>query len=189
MGGLTGFAYTDVINPPLKPVKGINPYMVYACELVSKYRVPIVKKTNFYGKNPCLINAIQTLDYIEANCVYDTRLIKDYIKEYQRKGYIGPYFDFDKMECFVKDHDRIFIYGAGVWGHNVADYMNYRDWNYEGCLVTDTKKSDEILFSETEIKDTDGIIIAQEYKYVCDSIRKYIKGRVREDQIFTPEYP
>ena len=67
--------------------------------------------------------------------------------------------------------------------------MKYRGWNYEGFLVTDTKKSEGILFSETKIKDTDGIIIAQEYENVCASIREYIKGRVRENQIFTPEYP
>lgn len=187
--GYKGSAYSDYINASLGFDKGINPYMTYALELVEDYKVPIIKKTNFYGKNPGLIKAIKALDYIDKNCGYDTTVIRDYISEYQRKGFIGTYFDFDKMEEFTQTHGRIFIYGAGVWGHNAENYLRYKGIETEGFIVTKSEENNIKEFSEVDISPGDGIIIAQEFEDVCRSIKDYIGNRVSDDMIFTPCYP
>ncbi len=187
--GFVGKAYTDMLDPPLILQRGVNPYMELACELITDYRIPVIKKTNFYGKNPYLLNALKALDYIGNKCRYDVSLIKGYIEEYRKKGLIGPYYDLDALEAFAKNHDRVFIYGAGVWGHNADNYLRNRGIIPAGFIVT-CSDTDEIMeFSECVFLDNDGIVIAQENKDVCDEIRKSIGNCVSDDMIFTPVYP
>ena len=187
--GFSGLAYSDVTCQPVDALNGENPYMVLSLELIAVHKIPVIKKTNFYGKNPYLIKALRALDYIDYNTSYNTALIKDYINEYQHKGLIGSYYEFERMEDFVYKHDRIFIYGSGVWGRITADYLDYKRINFEGFIVTEKKCDGEVAFRDTDIRNTDGIIIAQEYKDVCMKIKEYINDRVNDDQIFIPCYP
>lgn len=187
--GYKGSAFSDYVNASQSFEKGSNPYMTYALELVENYGIPIIKKTNFYGKNPCLVKALKALDYIDKNCEYNTTLIRDYISEYQRKDFIGAYFDFDQMEKFAQTHNRIFIYGAGVWGHNAENYLRYKGIDTEGFVVTKSDEGHIREFSEVDISSGDGIIIAQEFEEICRNIKEYIGNRVSDDMIFTPCYP
>ena len=168
---------------------GVNPYTVYAFKLIRDHRIPMIKKTNFYGKNRSLIDAMRALEYIGNNTSYDSDLIKNYIDEYRSKGLIGPYFDFIHLHQFVKEHDRIFIYGAGVWGHIAADYLKSKNMEFESYLVTEPADDKALAFDDIKIERTDGIIIAQECKEVCDIIKDHIGYSVSNDQIFTPCYP
>lgn len=187
--GFIGKAYTDVSDPPFLAEYGFNPYTRYALKMIRDHRIPMIKKTVFFGKNPYLISALRALEYIRDSTAYDSNLIKNYINEYQNKGLIGPYFDFREMDQFVIRHKRIYIYGAGVWGHIVADYLSNRDLTFESYLVTNPNNENEVAFADIKVERTDGIIIAQEYKEICDNIRDYIGCKVDDDQIFTPCYP
>lgn len=188
--GYKSGAYTDEYCLPYINMQGVNPYIQFAYELIRDGKIPIIKKTNFYGKNRWLINSFTALEYIEQDSEYDVSLIKDYISEYQKKGLIGPYFNFEAMEKFVGEHSDIYIYGYGAWGQITADYFNKRGWRYKCFLVTESKdtNNDVKRFSDIDITKRDGIIIAQEYKDVCEEIIQYIGGRCDRGQIFTPCY-
>ncbi|SFV03795.1 rhamnan synthesis F family protein [Butyrivibrio sp. INlla21] len=185
--GYIGASYMDSTNVPIR--HGANPYNTFAYELIKDGRIPIIKKTNFYGKNRALVNALKALDYIKKHCDYDASLITDYVEEYKKKGLIGPYYDFERLEEFVKSHRRVFIYGSGNWGHITADYITSKGLTYEAFVVTKAKDDSVIEFDSIDIKDTDGIIIAQEYKNICDEIIDFIGMRVKRVNIFTPCYP
>ena len=192
--GFKACAYMDDCHLPFMEKTNINPYSRFAYELISEAKVPIIKKTNFYGKNRWLINTFMAMEYIEQNTDYDTSLIKNYIFEYQRKGLIGPYFDFKAMGEFVAEHSKKYIYGCGIWGQITADYFKKMGWEYECFLVTENinvnikPDADIRLFSDVAIGENDGIIIAQEYKDVCEKIIQYIGERCGKGQIFTPCY-
>lgn len=183
-----GRSYMEERNLNVVPYNS-NPYNVIAYELIKDYEIPILKKTNFYGKNWFLVNALKALSFIDEECDYDATLIKSYIKEYQRKGLIGTYYDFEQMDRFIKEHKRIYIYGAGRWGTITKDYFDYRGYKYENVLVTKADAEDEVEFDSVQFDSNDGIVIAQEWKNVCDEIKTHIKERVSEEHIFTPCYP
>lgn len=188
--GYKGHAYTDDCCLPYMDRSGVNPYFQYAYELIRDVRVPVIKKTSFYGKNRWLLNALTALEYIEEHTGYDVSLIKDYICEYQKKGLIGPYFDFEAMERFVGGHSDVYIYGCGVWGQITADYFKKKGLTYKCFLVTEGADPDTGVrrFLDVDIAEDDGIIIAQEYRDVCEEIIRYIGERCDKGQIFTPCY-
>lgn len=188
--GYKGYAYTDDYCLPFVNMRGVNPYSQFAYELIRDAKVPVIKKTNFYGKNRWLLNAFMALEYIEENTDYDVLLIKAYISEYQKKGLMGPYFNFEAMGKFVEAHSDIYIYGCGVWGRITADYFRKKGWGYKCFLVTEGALPDAGVkrFSDANIAKSDGIIIAQEYKEVCEEIIQYIGERCDKGQIFTPCY-
>lgn len=185
--GFTGLAYMDIMDYDFN-FSG-NPYSLNAYELIKYFKIPLIKKTNFYGKNRGLVNTMKAMDYIEHYCDYDISLINDYIKEYKEKGLLGPYYDLNKLEMFVKTHDRIFIYGAGNWGQITSDYLLSRGLSYEDYIVTKSNRENELEFKSVIFGEKDGIIIAQENKDVCDEIMDNIKKVVSESQIFIPCYP
>ena len=190
--GYIGKAYMDQKPDFNIEIENANPYSRYAYELIRDAKMPIIKKTNFYGKNRWLMNTFEAADFIDKNTDYDMCLIWDYVDEYQKKGLMGPYYDFEDMESFVKSHKKIYIYGAGIWGEITAGYFKRKNWQFV-CFLTTTDGEGEMagkpirLFSETEIYDDDGIIIAQEFKENCDEIIEYM-GDSYKSQIFTPCY-
>jgi hypothetical protein len=101
-------------------------------------------------------------------------------------------FDFELMQEFLKLHVRIFFYGHGVWGHNLADYFEYRGWHFDGYIVSEKGSSDVgdnvYCFNEIDIESNDGIIIAQKNKRTCESILDYISGSVSMNNVLTPVY-
>lgn len=187
--GYVGKAYTDIWEPIPLPRGGENPYSCIAFELVRDYGVPLIKKTNFYGKNKWHFNALMTINYVKMHCDYNVALITDYVEEYRKKGLLGPYFDFENMEKFVRNHRRVFIYGAGNWGAIAAEYLKLKDLKYEGYIVTSGNGEGIIEYNNALLGDDDGVIIAQENKDVCDWIKEYIKDSVSQEHIFTPCYP
>ena len=82
---------------------------------------------------------MRAMEYIEKNCNYDANLIKEYVYEYRTKGFMGPYYEFDKLELFVKRHNRLYIYGNGNWGKITADYLTSRGLSFDGVIVTAAK--------------------------------------------------
>ena len=175
-----GFLYTGPEN--------INPYSSLSLELIKDYRIPMIKKTNFYGSNRWLVNAFKAYDYISRYTDYDTLLIEQYVREYQRKGFFGTYYDFETMEQFVSTHDKIYIYGAGKWGNILSEYFEYRRWSYEDIIVTHSNQLSLTEFRDITVGENDGIVIALAHKKDCDEVKEYIGCACREDQIFTPCY-
>ena len=181
IAGLLGVSYLRVKNIfNIDELENTNLYNRYAYELVKKAHIPIIKKTNFQGKNRYLINTFKALQYIKESTEYDERLITSYVEEYQCKGLFGPYFDFKKLGLFVSKFNNIYIYGAGVWGSIIKDYFELMGWSIEAFLVTDLSNKNIMisgvrLFSDVKITKMDGVIIAQEKEDVCNTIKQYIE--------------
>lgn len=187
--GFVGKSYIDSYNFEFMNQDSVNPYIRYVLELIRDAKVPIIKKTNFYGKNRWLLQNIKAMQYIEENTPCDTRGIYNYIEEYQKKGLLGTYYDYELMRLFVEKFSDIYVYGHGNWGQITEDYFKYKGWKIKAFLVTEEKKdSDDIIFSSVTINSNAGIIIAQEYKSTCDEIIEIIGDKCSKEQIFTPCY-
>ena len=75
---------------------------------------------------------------------------------------------------------KIYIYGYGIWGHITADYFDYKGWKYEGFVTSDGIDEKAKRFNDIVLSEDDGIIIAQEYKHVCEQIINYMGERMSQ---------
>ena len=186
--GFVGLSYLETLVSLSIFENNANPYNKYGYDLIRDYGIPILKKTNFYGDNQWLRNAYLALYYIEDYTNYNACLITDYLYFYQKRGLLGAYYDFEAMERFVRSHERIFIYGAGVWGHIASDYFDRRGWVYESYVLTRGDGANP-SFSTIMIQKTDGFIIAQSIEKTCYEIVDDVGKKCAADQLFLPCFP
>ena len=162
-----------------------NPYLFYSLELVQDKGLPILKKKSLVIQNGGFANALKAVDFLEANDLYPTRWIWDVI---DNQFYIEGYA-LDGMNClefFYKKYKKVFIYGAGVAGKNLALYFKYKGWKQEGFIVSDTEGqgAECTLFESAPIDDETGIIVSVLHQEISKEIVKYIGKRCRKDQLF-----
>lgn len=164
-----------------------NPYLDYMYELVKDVKIPIIKI-----KALCFSNFIQvkkTFEHIAANTNYDLDLIVSHTKRIQKEGRFNAMYPFDiaKIEHFYNSHKKIFIYGCGNYGQGMALYFDYRDWKYEGFLVTKKTEDREDIFAyeDISIDAEDGVIVALGKKAFCE-VYPYVRKSLAESQLLLP---
>lgn len=163
--------------------KNENPHILYPLELIRDAGVPILKRKSLSISNGCFGNALEALKFIRDKCNYDVNLIENHLKR------IGKGRSIAGLDVFYAGHVRIFIYGAGLYGRNIAMYIAYKGWSFEGFLVTNKEECSMgcIPFTEAEIGDSDGIVIAVGDRKAFLEILRLVETRCRRDQIFNPD--
>ncbi len=180
----TWMAYTDLFdNQIILQCEG-SPYIDYACELLRELQFPVIKRKaltiiNFY-------HAKRALDYIEKDTVYDEKLIYDHLQRLAYEDRIGT-FNPVRLKEFYNKHKRIYIYGHGKIGKNVASYFEYRKWQYEGFIVSEKSSEEPNIFcyKEIEFRADDGIVLALGQKAFSE-VYPQVKQSFCESQMFAP---
>lgn len=167
-------AYTDVCGKRIDLNHGGSPYMYYACELIRELRFPIVKRNALTITN--FIKAKEALDYIEENTDYNVELIYRHLNRLSKEEHLKA-FNPLKLELFYQAHNRVYIYGHGEYGKNVAAFFDYMGWKYEGFLVSVKNEPDKNIhtFHDVKFSNNDGIVLAlgpRAYKEVYPVIKK-----------------
>ncbi len=187
--GYIGKAYTDTVTPAYTIKYGENPYMKYPLQLIQQMEIPMIKRKAFDFENNGFPNALQALDYIDQNTEYDVAFIKNHLIRTSTYATSSPAYDLQKLEEFYHKFGKIYIYGAGGWGTNVAAYFNWKGWKFAGFLVS--KSADKDLaqeFDSAEISPTDGIIIAVGKKKIIYEIYENVLKKCDKDHIFMPHF-
>ena len=181
--GFTGVAAMDQCSYQWNLRKNENPHILYPLELIRDARVPVLKRKCLSLANKRFADAIGALKYIENECGYDTSLIMKHLLR------IGKGTDLMGLDKFYVEHPRIFIYGAGLYGRNLAEYFAYKGWVFEKFLVTDAYGlSGECLsFDHADIAESDGIIIAVGNRDMFSEILSVVEKRCSAKQIFNTE--
>lgn len=177
-------AYTDVSKEKINMSHGGSPYMYYAYELLSKSRFPIIKRNALSITN--FIRARQALDYVENHTDYKIDLICRHLERLAKENRIKS-FNPLQLKLFYQTHDRIFIYGHGEYGKNVAAYFEYQGWSYDGFVVSvKSEPNIEVFaFSEVKFSKDDGIILALGRK-AYEEVVSVVREKLTADQLFTP---
>lgn len=158
--GFIGSAVMDLCPVQWNLNKNENPYLRYPLELIRDAGIPILKRKSLSLSNKGFKSAIKALRFINNECGYDVSLIENHRRR------TGEGINVVGIDVFYASHARIFIYGAGSYGRNIAEYFAYKGWIFEKFLVTDraghsgNSISDCITFEEADIAEDDGIIIA-----------------------------
>lgn len=183
--GFIPMALTDVWGMVFE--HDVNPYRMFSLELIRDKGLPILKKKCIQITNPGFANSLKAVEYIEANNLYPARLIWDML---DNQFYIENYAP-DGMNClefFYKKFKKIYIYGAGVCGKNLALYFEHKGWKQDGLLVSDKAGQDTecALFDDIHIDDETGIIISVIHEDMSKEIVQYIEtnSACKREQMF-----
>ena len=188
--GYKGKAYSDMHGFSFMNQLSINPYIMYSYELISEGKIPIIKIYSLLFDNVGFLNAIRAKDYIMNNTDYDIRLIDEHINRMEKTKKGLTVYDFKKMEEFVKNHSKIYVYGYGNWARKITLYFEYKEWTIDGYIVTNKTDAETNVreLSEMVFEADDGIIIAQKYKENCEAILKILTSKCDKTQVFMPKY-
>lgn len=98
------------------------------------------------------------ISYIDDNYVYDVELIKKHISRIENKNRLYP-FSREKLNEFFRTHNKIYIYGHGEYGRNIAEYCRKHNLEIAGFVVSEKKSNDELALKDLVLKDEDGIVV------------------------------
>ena len=182
--GFTGKAYTDVCEKPMFFEKGTNPHSEKPYELLKEIHFPVLKRK---ALSICYFSQMtKALEYIKNYTSYDTELIFEHMKRLMKEDRL-TLFNPNKLEKFVLNHERIYIYGYGLWGKNIGEYFKYKGWRYEGFIVTELNGENQNIYKYNNMKFciTDGIILALG-RTAFSEVYPVVKQDLMESQLFIP---
>lgn len=183
--GFIGKAYTDVCDKNIEMEPGCISYIDYPYELLSKLKFPVIKKQAITVDN--FKKARKALDYIEKNTNYDMNLIYKHLTRLAQENRIVALFNPIHLEMFCIEHKRIFIYGHGKIGTNLAEFFDYKGWNFEGFLVSEKseQKKDAFCYYNMKFSRDDGIILALGRR-AYQEVFPVVKKDLQMSQLFLP---
>ncbi|MBO5032046.1 MAG: hypothetical protein J6D08_09210 [Lachnospiraceae bacterium] len=165
--------------------RNVNPFLQHPYELIAEHRFPILKKKSLLIRNPGFSSALRAVQYLKEKELYPAELIEELV---ENQFYIP---EFGEQECnslenFYHQHSKIYIYGDGVCGRNLAVYFEYKGWRFEHFLVTKTEEadSDVMTIEQVDIGPTVGIIISVINPTVAEEIASNIGERCCKGQLF-----
>ena len=187
--GFRGAAWMDFA--PLSDLReNENPYLIYPLELICNSHVPVLKRKSLELGNQGFSKALKALEYIDKETVYDIALIRNHLLRISQSIANQGMISFPDLEAFYKTHAKIYFYGAGVYGRNLAILFAYLGWSFAGFLVSDADRREKecFLFDETVIEPEDGIILTVGKKEVFWEMIKKIGNRCEKGQLLFPNY-
>lgn len=176
--GFKGSSLMDIAEENWEVKK--NPYLYYSYDLIKNTKVPFLKKKALWFSAPAFEQGLNALEYLQKEALYDTRLIWQDLNSNLHVG-------FNEIIEFVDNHNKVFLYGAGNCGRNIARYLKYRNRTYESFVVTEGKEnySNCIDICELKLNGNDGIIVAVSEKYV-EEIERILQNKgIAKQQILT----
>lgn len=181
--GFCGKAYTDVCDCNISLEHGGSPYIYYAYELLKEFQFPVIKRNALSIIN--FERAKKTLDFADKETEYDVAIIYNHLKRLAIDKSIKSMNPL-QLEVFYNTHSRIFIYGCGEYGRNIAAYFKFRHWDFAGFLVSEKQRQEEevSVFREVEFTHNDGIILALSPKSYQE-VYSFIKNDFNDSQLFT----
>lgn len=185
--GYLNKVFTD--NGRIDMANSENPTMWCFDDLICNHCFPIIKRKVF-----CLIHldAVgKTIDYIKDNTDYDINLISKHLERLYKEKRIRPLapFESEGLYLFCKKHKRIFIYGYGIYGKGLARYFEYKEWKYDGVIVSENKENQEglIIYQEMEFDAKDGIILALG-ESAFREVYPVVKKDLCKENLYYPEW-
>lgn len=188
--GFTGIALTDITSQGQPFQANEIPYMQYALELVRDFKIPILKRRSLYFSNKGFENALRALIYIKSKNIYDVALVEKHLARISQSANEQGLMDIPKMDSFCRKHKKIYFYGAGVYGHNLAAFFKYMGWEFNGFLVTNAAMQSENChtFRSVRLGEDDGIIIAVGDKRICFEILGTVGKCFDKNRVLYPNF-
>ena len=171
--------------------KGNNPYICHFQDLICNYKFPVLKKKTICLMNLEMLNGV--MDHIRKNTDYHTQLIGANASRLCRNGYMNPIapFEPDRLKEFYDMHERIFIYGHGIYGKGISRYFEYKGWKFEGFVVSRIEPEEDRMrvsaYDDMKFQEDDGVILALGEK-AFHEVYQTVKDDLSAGQLYCPQY-
>ena len=187
--GFSSKAYTEVREHSTNVLQGTNLNPKDAFELLSKLKLPIVKRKVLSLAN--YVKAQNILQYIGDYTNYDVNLIYEHLDRLSKEDRISGYNP-DALEKFCLSHKNVYIYGHGKVGKNIAAYFKDRGWKNAGFIVSADNDSasqrveNVFVYGDIEIGPDDGIVMGL-VRGLWD-VYPVIKREIPDEHLFLPKF-
>ena len=153
-------------------------YMKYWGSIIAYY----VQSKNLYSG---IVMNEEYASIVSSSCQY--MLDKFIVDSIEKQSFIERFHDFvrinKKLFYFCNEHNGVYIYGAGDYGHECLKYLKLNNIKFLGFIVSDGYKhtlqnTSESVYeiSELVLKNDEGIIIAMVkdlYNEIKDVLKKH----------------
>lgn len=186
-----GFQYNTFINvvcPDFKFHENENPVEKYAYELVRDLKFPILKKKIVSIQNYSQMKKV--FSYIKTNTSYDIDLIEEDIV-YRRNHHLLKPYDTLNLKKFMQESEsqKIYIYGFGKDGHNIAEFLTDNNFKFEKFVVSHKDISDEQVIEYSQIVGMKGIkIILALGENAYKEVYPIVARDFSNEDLFLPTY-
>ncbi|MCD8038922.1 MAG: rhamnan synthesis F family protein [Lachnospiraceae bacterium] len=179
--GFKGASLMDLWNIALE--WNVNPYYQYPYELIAEHNFPILKKKALLIRNPGFPSALKAVRYLKEKKLYPTEWMEEII---ENQFYLPKFGERESnsLNEFYHRYSKIYIYGNGVCGKNLAVYFEYKGWRFEHFLVTKPSDSDAMSIDQVNIESTAGIIISVLNPQAAEEIASEIGEKCSEERLF-----
>lgn len=162
--------------------KKSNPYVDELEELITKYRCPILKRKAIILKNWREVK--RACNYIVNHTDYDVDMIWNNWRRYDEHHRLESFSVFELID-FCKSFKKIYLYGKGIIGEKIMDFLNVERLDCKACYVVTNNKGDISVrqIDEVENDKDHGIVIAVG-KNLHDEVYSLAKKYFTEKQIF-----
>lgn len=181
-------AFVNVVDPDFKICENENPVEKYSYEIIRDLRFPILKKKVVSVQNYCQMK--KTLSYIKANTNYDIGLIQEDIAYRRNHHLLKPYDTFHLLQFMQKNNTkRIYLYGFGKDGHNIAEFLTDNGFIFEKFIVTHKNIPDDQVIEYREIAGMKNIkIILALGENAFREVYPIVAHDFPEEDLFLPTY-
>lgn len=182
--GFHGDAYCRLETVGINDIFNQNPYIRNPYELVKDLQYPVLKRKSCHLGNA---SAWKTIKYIQENNLYDVKIIFNQILLDYRDGIIPSYFNLYDLEIFLNRYDRIYIYGKGIYGTELYEYLNFRNRAVEKFIVSckgEYEDDSTIEVSELSKGGDYGIILALKPQFTYEVMGKLLQKVETAEQLF-----
>jgi len=180
--GYTYKAYFDVSKIELQQQYAQSVYHDYIYELVTQMRFPLIKCKTFFPEEN-YYDAYRALKFIEDCHAYDSKLVEEHQRRYEQKAY----FHIKKILGFCQRYKRVYLYGAGRYGHKLERVLDMNHVVFAGYITTtmgSNKDSENVYqIEKVKIAEDEGIIIATKPEYAKEIYLNLI-SRISKKQIY-----
>ncbi len=201
--GFKGMSFIDLCRIRLQ--RNENPSYAKLYEMVRDCRLPVMKKKSVLIRNPFFADTMKTIDYLRQEERYPVQWMLSFL---DNQFYIPGMHQASEMqadqcramgqeggirqkpcnslEIFCKSYSRIYIYGAGVCGKNLALYFSRKGWEYQGMIVTSAGDATNgaMTLAQAQISADTGIVISVLNKGTAEAIADHIGNVCGREQLF-----
>lgn len=180
--GYKGTSWLDECGGTTVISKKTNPFIHEFAHIILKNKCPIIKR-----KSICLSswnNVLRVEDFVRNNTDYDFQMVWENWNRYDRNRIFADY-SLNELREFCDNYKQIYVYGEGIIGHQVYDYINNVNQSVDvSFVVSDEINSGSKKISEIHDSENAGIIIG-----VGKKIQKELYEKAKlffpEDRIFS----
>ena len=176
-------AYYDLRKYGLTKTEDVD-YLDHPYELINYEKFPVFKYKAAW------------IDYMNESSYKALSWIKDEspdafekIMKHVEKSSGRMYFKQDDLRRFCKNKQGIYIYGNGILGKQVNNFLKLMDFKFMGYVVTsvsDEDRADNVLsIADIDLERNEGIIVGMNKTNALE-VRKYLDLRFDLGKVFYP---